>query len=154
MSLTPAPVQPPALADAGGLILAPLPYAPLRVLCVDDNEDAADSLGILLRMTGFVAEVCGGAAAALELAGRFRPEAYILDITMPGMDGCELAQALRAADGGAGLFLVAVTAHGDAATVGRTTAAGFDLHLTKPVSPQRLIDVLFEFERRARGQAK
>ena len=154
MVRSPVDTQPPALADAGGLILAPLPYAPLRVMCVDDNEDAADSVGILLRMTGFVAEVCRDGAAALELAGRFRPEACVLDITMPGMDGCELARALRAADGGANLFLVAVTAHGDAATVRRTAEAGFDLHLVKPVSPQRLLDVLFDFERRTRGQAK
>src|SRR5436309_2374758 len=68
MLRSPVDSQPPALADAGGLILAPLPYAPLRVLCVDDNEDAADSLGILLRMTGFVAEVCRDATAAVELA--------------------------------------------------------------------------------------
>src|SRR4051794_26904604 len=81
MLRSPVDSQPPALADAGGLILAPLPYAPLRVLCVDDNEDAADSLGILLRMTGFVAEVCRDPAAALELAGRFHPEACVLDIT-------------------------------------------------------------------------
>jgi CheY-like chemotaxis protein len=143
--------QPPALADAGGVVLAPLPYAPLRVLCVDDNQDAAESLGTLLRLTGFVAEVCNDAATALQLAGRFRPEACVLDISMPGMDGCQLAAALRAADGGDKLFLVAVTALGDAGTLRRTAESGFDLHLVKPVYPQRLLDVLFEFERRARG---
>lgn len=144
------PAQPPALADAGGLVLAPLPFEPLRVLCVDDNEDAADSLGTLLRMTGFVTEVCHDGAAALGVAGRFKPEACVLDVAMPGMDGCELAATLRAT-GGANLFLVAVTAYGDAATQRRTAAAGFDLHLVKPVLPQKLLDVLFEFERRARG---
>jgi CheY-like chemotaxis protein len=143
--------QPPALAEAGGVVLAPLPFAPLRVLCADDNQDAADSLGTLLRLTGFVTEVCYDGPTALERAGRFAPEACVLDVAMPGMDGCELAAALRAADGGRKLFLVAVTAHGDAATAGRVADAGFDLHLVKPVAPQRLLDVLFEFERRTRG---
>src|SRR5947209_20236945 len=90
--------QPPALAEAGGLVLAPLPYAPIRVLCVDDNRDAASSLGTLLRLTGFVTEVCHNASTALELADRFRPEACVLDVSMPGMDGCELAKVLRAGD--------------------------------------------------------
>lgn len=151
MSLHPQHAQPPALADAGGVVLAPLPFAPLRVLCVDDNADAAESLGTLLRLTGFVAEVCHDAAAALQLVPRLRPEACILDISMPGMDGCQLAGVLRATAGGDKLFLVAVTAHGDPATRRRTAEAGFDLHLVKPVVPQRLLDVLFEFERRARG---
>lgn len=146
-----SPAQPPALADAGGVVLAPLPFAPLRVLCADDNRDAADSLGTLLRLTGFVTEVCHDGATALELAARFRPEACVLDITMPGLDGCELAARLRGTDGGRGLFLVAVTAHGDAATVRRTAAAGFDHHLVKPVAPQSLLDALFDFERRTRG---
>jgi len=70
---------------------------------------------------------------------------------MPGMDGCELAKALRARDGGKNLFLVAVTALGDHASQARTAAAGFDLHLTKPVAPQRLVDVLFDFEKRIRA---
>lgn len=143
--------QPPALADAGGLLLDPLPFAPLRVLCVDDNRDAADSLGTLLRLVGFQAVVCHDAPTALSVAGNFRPEACVLDINMPVMDGCELAGSLRGADGGAALYLVAVTARGDAAASEAAAAAGFDLHLVKPVPPQKLIDVLFAFERRLRG---
>src|SRR4051812_31915986 len=148
---TATPPQPPALAEAGGLTLAPLPYDPIRVLCVDDNKDAADSLCTLLRLTGFVTEMCHDAAAALALVGRFQPEACVLDVSMPGMDGCELARALRAGADGKGLFLVAVTALGDGPAHERTAAAGFDLHLTKPVAPQRLVDVLFDFEKRIRG---
>lgn len=151
MPISPAP---PALADAGGLVLAPLPYAPLRVLCVDDNRDAADSLGALLRLVGFEARVCHDAATALTVAAGFAPEACVLDITMPGMDGCELAASLRGARGGAGLFLVAVTALSDGDAVARTAGAGFDLHLVKPVAPQALIDALFAFERRHRSQAR
>ena len=147
----PNPAQPPALADAGGLVLTPLTHAPLRVLCVDDNLDAADSLGTLLRLVGFQAVVCHDGATALSVAGSFRPEACLLDLTMPGMDGYELARLLRASEGGKEMFLTAVTAHGDLGTVERTRAAGFDLHLVKPVAPQRLIDVLFEVERRVRA---
>ena len=145
------PAQPPALADVGGLILSPLPYTPLRVLCVDDNKDAADSLGSLLRLVGFQAVVCHDAATALSVAESFRPEACLLDITMPGMDGYELAGHLRSRPDGADLLLVAVTAHGDLATAELVRAAGFDIHLVKPAAPQRLIDVLFEFERRVRA---
>lgn len=142
--------SPPALADAGGLVLPPLPFPPLKVLCVDDNRDAADSLGALLRLVGFEARVCHDAATALTVAAGFRPEACVLDITMPLTDGYELAQAMRAARGGDALFLVAVTALDDRA---RTTAAGFDRHFVKPVAPQTLIDVLFAFERGLRTRA-
>jgi CheY-like chemotaxis protein len=145
------PTQPPALADAGGLVLPPLKHAPLRVLCVDDNLDAADSLGTLLRLVGFQAVVCHDGATALSVVGSFRPEACLLDITMPGMDGCELARHLRARPGGEKLFLAAVTATGGAEALERTKSAGFDLHLVKPVAPQHLIDVLFDFERRVRA---
>jgi CheY-like chemotaxis protein len=149
----PTSSPPPALADAGGLVLAPLPFAPLRVLCVDDNRDAADSLGSLLRLVGFEARVCHDAATALTVAAGFAPEACVLDVTMPGMDGCELAASLRAGPTGKTLFLVAVTAHGGPGARERTAAAGFDLHLVKPVAPQTLIDALFDFEHRhRRGQ--
>lgn len=144
------PSPPPALADAGGLVLPPLPFPPLKVLCVDDNRDAADTLGALLRLVGFEARVCHDAATALTVAAAFRPEACVLDITMPVTDGYDLARAFRAAPGGAALYLVAVTALDDRAS---TTAAGFDQHFVKPVAPQTLIDVLFAFERGLRGRA-
>jgi CheY-like chemotaxis protein len=147
------PPQPPALADAGGLVLPPLKFAPLRVLCVDDNLDAADSLGTLLRLVGFQAVVCHDGQTALSVVGSFQPEACLLDITMPGMDGLELARRLRAGPGGKDMYLIAVTATGGLDGLERTRAAGFDLHLVKPVAPQQLIDVLFDFERRLRAPA-
>jgi CheY-like chemotaxis protein len=132
-------------------VLAPLPYEPIRVLCVDDNLDAANSLGFLLKLVGFITEVCHDSRTALAVAARFRPDAAVLDISMPGLDGCELARTLREQQGDVPLLLVAVTALGDMAARDRTTAAGFDLHLTKPAEPQQLVDVLFAFERRVRG---
>jgi CheY-like chemotaxis protein len=118
---------------------------------VDDNRDAADSLGALLRLVGFDARVCHDAATALTVAAGFAPEACVLDVTMPGMDGCELAASLRGGPAGRALYLVAVTALGDPDAVARTAAAGFDIHLVKPVAPQTLIDALFAFEQRHRA---
>ena len=114
----------------------------LRVLCVDDNHDIADTLGVLLDLVGFEARVCYDGLSALIAAEEFRPDAAILDLMMPGMDGVELGRRLRARPWAAALPLVAVTALGDDEARRRTTEAGFDLHLTKPVEPDRLANVL------------
>lgn len=114
----------------------------LRVLCVDDNRDIADTLGVLLDLAGYTARVCYDGLSALAAAEAFRPDAAILDLMMPGMDGIELARRLRAAPWAGTLPLVAVTALGDDDARRRTAEAGFDLHLTKPVDPDRLANVL------------
>lgn len=114
----------------------------LRVLCVDDNHDAADTLGVLLELVGYEAKVCYNGETALAVAESFRPDACILDLTMPGMDGVELGRRLRQRPWGRNLPLVAVTALGDDAARQLTTQAGFDLHLTKPIDPDRLANVL------------
>jgi len=114
----------------------------LRVLCVDDNRDAADTLGILLELVGFEARVCYDGKTALVAAEEFRPDAAILDLSMPGMTGDELGRLLRERPWARQIPLVALTALGDEEARRRTTAAGFDLHLTKPVSPDRLANVL------------
>jgi CheY-like chemotaxis protein len=114
----------------------------LRVLCVDDNRDAADTLGVLLELVGFEARVCYDGASALVVADRFRPDAAILDLSMPGMDGIEVGRQLRARPWARALPLVALTALGGEDARKRTAEAGFDLHLTKPVDPDRLATVL------------
>ena len=114
----------------------------LRVLCVDDNHDAADSLGVMLELVGFEAKVCYDGASALAVADEFRPDACILDLTMPGLDGVEVGRRLRERGWDRNLPLVAVTALGNDDARRRTTQAGFDLHLTKPVDPDRLANVL------------
>ncbi len=114
----------------------------LRVLCVDDNRDAADTLAILLEIAGFEAKVCYDGRAALVMADAFRPDACLLDLNMPGMDGVEVGRRLRAMLSDRLLPLVAVTAQGDDDARRRTSDAGFDLHLTKPVDPDRLANVL------------
>jgi CheY-like chemotaxis protein len=114
----------------------------LRVLCVDDNHDAADTLGVLLELVGFEARVCYDGQSALAEADRYRPDACILDLSMPGMDGIEVGRRLRERDWGRALPLVALTALADEESRNQTTRAGFDLHLTKPVDPDRLANVL------------
>lgn len=114
----------------------------LRILCVDDNRDAADTLGVLLELYGYKVRVFYDGHAALAAAADFRPDAAILDLLMPGMDGDELGRRLRQTAWGRSLPLVALTALGGEEARARTAAAGFDLHLTKPVNPDRLANVL------------
>jgi CheY-like chemotaxis protein len=131
----------PALAPRTGSVTAAA--QPLRILCVDDNADAADSLGEMLSMAGHSVMVChDGETALAVIAGGFRPEVCILDISMPGIDGCQLAAELRARRGADDLLLVAVTALGDYESLERMADCGFDLQFTKPVMPEDLYDAL------------
>ena len=118
---------------------------PLKVLCVDDNEDAADTLGEMLAINGHDVAVCHDGESALGVVeGGFRPDVAILDINMPGIDGCQLAAALRARGDNDDLLLIAVTALGDYGSLERMADSGFDLHYTKPVLPENLYSVLHE----------
>lgn len=120
-------------------------HGPLKVLCVDDNEDAADTLGELLSIAGHDVAICHDGASALGVVeSGFEPDVAILDISMPGIDGCQLAAALRARRGGDDLLLVAVTALGDYRSFERMADSGFDLHFTKPVLPESIYAVLDE----------
>lgn len=117
-----------------------------RVLCVDDNRDVAESLGEMLRLYGAKVAVCHDGHAAVATAGWFHPDAAVLDISMPGMNGCELATRLRMSAGGRPLLLIAVTAHDGYKAFSEEAAAGFDLHFTKPADPGELIDALHTFQ--------
>jgi CheY-like chemotaxis protein len=103
-----------------------------RVLVVDDNRDAAQSLGDLLQMAGSVVRVVHDARAALDEAERFQPTLALLDIGMPGMNGYELARRLRGMPALQRLILVAVTGWGQDDDRRRSREAGFNYHLTKP----------------------
>lgn len=110
----------------------------LRVLCVDDDPDTADSLAMLLELVGFEPFVYYDARAALKDVDVIRPDAAILDLRMPGMHGCDLARRLRAWAGDKAFPMVAVTAHDDDDTRSQTAEAGFDIHLVKPIDPDKL----------------
>ncbi len=109
-----------------------------RVLVVDDNEDAASSLGTLLRMMGH--DVCTASAGsqALELARSYRPEVVLLDIGLPQMDGYEVARRLRQQPWGRAVRLIALTGWGQEQDRQRAREAGLDEHLVKPVEPAAL----------------
>lgn len=121
---------------------APSGMPPLRVLCVDDNSDVADSAAELLRIVGFDARACYCGKSALEEAATFRPVVCLIDFDMPGMDGDELAVRLKEQTAGLPLVLVAVTARSDEESRRRIWEAGFDLHLVKPVDPHNLLAVV------------
>jgi signal transduction histidine kinase/ActR/RegA family two-component response regulator len=104
-----------------------------RVLVVDDNEDAASLMGETLARKGFDTRIAGDAKQALEVLADWWPEAAVLDIGLPVVDGYELARQIRAMPGGANLFLIALTGYGQAMDRERAMAAGFDHHLVKPV---------------------
>jgi CheY-like chemotaxis protein len=106
---------------------------PRRVLVVDDNEDAANSLAMILKLNGHETASVYTAASALERAAAFRPDVVLLDIGLPGMDGYEVAQKMRELPGLRDIRLVAVTGYGRSDDRLRARDAGFDDHLTKPV---------------------
>jgi len=111
------------------------------VLVVDDNQDAADSLAIMLRLLGQQVRVAYHGTAALAAAQEFHPQIVFLDLGMPGMDGCEVARQLRRQPGQRPV-LVALTGWGREEDHQRSGEAGFDQHLTKPASLSALRAVL------------
>ena len=114
-----------------------------RVLVVDDNMDAAGSLGkVLSRLLDQVVRVVHDGPSALAAAAEFRPEIVLLDIGMPGMDGYEVARRLRSRPETGGTILVALTGWGQEADRRRSAEAGFDRHLVKPVDLDELEDLL------------
>lgn len=113
-----------------------------RLLVVDDNRDAADSLGMLLGFLGAEVRVEHGGEAALQACEKWRPTVVLLDLGMPGMDGFEVARRLRADPINADLKLIALTGWGQERDRARTEAAGFDHHLIKPVDMNLLQQVL------------
>ena len=118
------------------------PLSRQRVLVVDDNHDAADSLGMLLRFLGAEVEVVHGGREALEAMRRFRPGVVLLDLGMPHMDGLEVARRMREDPEMRGATLVALTGWGQREDRRRTGEAGFDYHLVKPADVRTLQSIL------------
>jgi CheY-like chemotaxis protein len=102
-------------------------------MIVDDNKDAGDALAMLLELSNHDVRVAYSGRGALTLAHTFRPEVAFIDIGMPDLNGYEVAQALRLEPWGAQIRLVALTGWGQHDDRQRAKAAGFDLHITKPV---------------------
>jgi CheY-like chemotaxis protein len=116
----------------------------LRVLIVDDNADASETLTMLLGLWGHEVRSAADGPAAVEAATEHRPDVVLLDISLPGMSGYEVAERLRANPELAKTVLVAMTGYGQAEDKKQTLRAGFTLHLVKPVEPDRLQKLLSE----------
>ncbi|MFI4884771.1 MAG: ATP-binding protein [Steroidobacterales bacterium] len=113
-----------------------------RVVIADDNTDAAETLAMLLEVAGHDVRVAHDGCGALSLARAFRPQVAILDIGMPQLDGYAVARALRKEPWGADLLVIALTGRGQEEDKRQAAAAGFDVHLTKPVDPGRVTSLV------------
>jgi signal transduction histidine kinase/CheY-like chemotaxis protein len=150
----------PASASAPGAAAAPNPSsaskevttAPTatahRVLVVDDNTLSAQSMALILKLEGYEVQIAYDGESALQAVRSFRPEAVLMDIGLPGIDGHEVAWRLRQAPNlGSGIrLLVAVTGFADAEARHRSHEAGFDHHLVKPVDPEDVLALLASLE--------
>ncbi len=112
-----------------------------RILVVDDNVDAADSLGMLLEVRGDQVRIAYDGLEAIAAEEEFRPEVALLDIGMPKLSGYDVAKRIRAARGDA-VLIIAITGWGQEDDRQRARDAGFNHHFTKPVDFEMLLDVI------------
>ena len=142
--------EPPPVGkqDVAGDAVVQAGTAALQVAVVDDNQDAAQMIAELLDIKGYTTHVRHSSQAALELAGEVDIDVFILDIGLPGMDGCELARRLRSLPASAGSHLIALTGYGQPEDRRRTAEAGFDVHLVKPADFATVLSVLSDIARR------
>ena len=133
--IPPAPSTPPAGA-------ATPESARHRILVVDDNVDAAETMVMLLDLSGHDARAAFGGQEALDLALSFRPDVVFLDIGLPGMNGHEVARRLLANPATASAKLIALTGWGTADDIQKSAMSGFHAHLTKPVDPEAVDTLL------------
>src|SRR6187399_27116 len=131
-------------SDAVQAIASKDQAVPVRrnILIADDNQDALESLALMLRLEGHEVHCASDGEEALALAGLRRPEIVVLDVGMPKLDGCEVARRIRAESWGRDAVLVALTGWGLEVDRRRSREAGFDMHLVKPVDPATLCDML------------
>jgi CheY-like chemotaxis protein len=115
-----------------------------RILIVDDNRDAAESLGRLLELLGHEIHYAHDGVRALETVGEVHPEVVLLDIGLPGLDGYGVCRGIREKEGEPRPFVVAVTGWGQEKDRQRSFDAGFDAHLVKPVEIGKLTELLAE----------
>ncbi|KQT13504.1 PAS domain-containing hybrid sensor histidine kinase/response regulator [Ramlibacter sp. Leaf400] len=132
---------------------APRPAPPQRrrVLIVDDNRDAADTLAEVMEMLGYQVDTAYDGVEGLSRAEALRPQVAVLDLGMPRLDGFGTCRALRETEWGQAMAVVALSGWGQAADVERATQAGFDAHMVKPVSPDALAETI---ERLLSGSAR
>ena len=140
-----------SLVPASGANFVPGPRG--KILIADDNRDAADTLALVLKMSGYEVYVAHRAQEALDIGMRERPGAVILDIGMPDMTGYEVAHRIRQEAWGGHALLLAVTGWGQENDKQNAKAAGFDHHFTKPVDSDQVERLLSTFFRHAQADA-
>jgi two-component system CheB/CheR fusion protein len=123
------------------------------VLIVDDVPDVTEMIGLLLKHAGYDVSTADSAAAALLLARKTNYDLVISDIGMPEMNGYELAEALRALNNYTHTPMIAVTGYSEYDDRGRAVQAGFNVHLTKPIEPAHLLNLMNELLSRAQSGA-
>jgi CheY-like chemotaxis protein len=114
----------------------------LFILIADDNRDLAWSLGLLLKLTGFDVEVVHDGRDALRVARARRPDVILLDIGLPGIDGFQVAEQFRGDPVLKNVLIIAISGYGPEMFPGRSSRAGFDHHLVKPVEFQTILSLL------------
>jgi CheY-like chemotaxis protein len=119
-----------------------IPQARLRILVVDANVDAADSVAWLLRHEAHDVRTANDGRSAIEVAASFRPQVVVLDLGLPKLDGYEVSRRLRNLPVTRDALMVAVSGYGQDEDKRQAQEAGFDFHMTKPVDPARLIAVI------------
>jgi len=124
-----------------------LPHTSLRILVVDDNRDAADSLALLLGLPGNEVHVAYDGLRAIEMADEVRPDVILLDIGLPRLNGYATAERIRQQPWGKPIILVALTGWGQEEARQRSQESGFDAHLVKPVDPAALMQQLSQLPR-------
>ncbi|HUQ97896.1 MAG TPA: response regulator [Gemmatimonadaceae bacterium] len=124
---------------------------PRRILVVDDNLDAAESLMLRLQLAGHDVRAVHDGLQALETGKAFKPDIVLLDLGMPKMDGCEAARRIRRTSWGKSVTLIALTGWGQQQDRQRTFEAGFDVHLVKPVGEAQLFDALASAGEKTQG---
>ncbi|ANH67941.1 response regulator [Mitsuaria sp. 7] len=124
---------------------------PCRVMVVDDNRDAADSMAVFLELAGFETTVQLDGPSALDAATSWAPQVVLLDIGLPGLDGYEVARRLRTLPGGTDWLLIALTGYGQQDDRRRAHEAGFDVHLVKPADPDAVVELIQEWRQRDRS---
>jgi len=130
----------------------PKPVTKCRILIVDDNPDSADSLAMLLQITGYEVGTAYDGEQAVEAAGTLRPDVVLLDIGMPKLNGYEACCRIREQPWGQGMFLIALTGWGQEDDRRRTEEAGFNQHMVKPVDPAALMKLLASLSAEQGGQ--
>ncbi|HET9663723.1 MAG TPA: response regulator [Burkholderiales bacterium] len=131
-------INPVAAAETGPAVASAVSPASRRILVVDDNADAAQSIALLLQLSGHNTRVVTESVNVIAACAEFVPQVVILDIGLPTIDGYQLARELRRRQGGAEITLIALTGYGQKHDRDRARDAGFDHYFVKPVDPDKL----------------